>query len=205
MRQQIAQTSGNNRPAIIARPAARNGQASLKQHPTMARSVSMYRPASVQQPARVAADHRASLGAAAVVTARQGRRIAERMLPPMSRNQCIKDGQRPASRWLFAQPCAGIRALALIPMLENRGGSGSRLPARQRKNKIGLGKVQYNSKSNTIRTIHRVFSLITLLATRAWLQPELQERRLFTVGCGRFVNQVHDRKRSPSDQPALED
>ncbi|KZV34309.1 hypothetical protein F511_28011 [Dorcoceras hygrometricum] len=29
-----------------------------------------------------------------------------------------------------------------------------------------------------------VFSLITLLATRAWLQPELQERRLFTVGGG---------------------
>ncbi|KZV38358.1 hypothetical protein F511_22107 [Dorcoceras hygrometricum] len=79
-------------------------------------------------------------------------------------------------------------------MLGNHGGSGSRLPARQRKNKIGPGNVQYNSKSNTIRTIHRVFSLITLLATRAWLQPELQERRLFTVGDGRFVNQVHDRK-----------
>ncbi|KZV43785.1 wall-associated receptor kinase-like 1 [Dorcoceras hygrometricum] len=35
-----------------------------------------------------------------------------------------------------------------------------------------------------------VFLLITLLATRAWLQPELQERRLFTVGGGRFVNQL---------------
>ncbi|KZV28694.1 hypothetical protein F511_27046 [Dorcoceras hygrometricum] len=45
----------------------------------------------------------------------------------------------------------------------------------------------------------------TLLATRAWLQPELQERRLFTVGGGRSVNQVHDRNRSPSNQPALED
>ncbi|KZV23019.1 hypothetical protein F511_10855 [Dorcoceras hygrometricum] len=42
-------------------------------------------------------------------------------------------------------------------------------------------------------------------ATRAWLQLELQERRLFTVGGDRSINQVHDRKRSPSDQPALED
>ncbi|KZV51173.1 hypothetical protein F511_19723 [Dorcoceras hygrometricum] len=39
----------------------------------------------------------------------------------------------------------------------------------------------------------------TLLATRAWLQPELQERRLFTVGGGRSVNQVHDRNRSAHD------
>ncbi|KZV36973.1 F-box/kelch-repeat protein-like [Dorcoceras hygrometricum] len=38
-----------------------------------------------------------------------------------------------------------IRDLALIPLLWNRGGSGSRLPARQRKNKIRPGNVQYNS------------------------------------------------------------
>ncbi|KZV19877.1 hypothetical protein F511_19681 [Dorcoceras hygrometricum] len=38
-----------------------------------------------------------------------------------------------------------IRAIALIPLLGNRGGSGSRLPARQRKNKIRPGNVQYNS------------------------------------------------------------
>ncbi|KZV26421.1 hypothetical protein F511_14499 [Dorcoceras hygrometricum] len=82
--------------------------------------------------------------------------------------------------------------------------SGSRLPGRSGKQNYP-GDDQYNFKTNTIRTIHRVFSLITLLATCAWLQPELQERRLFTVGGGRFVNQVHDRKRSPSDQPALED
>ncbi|KZV57430.1 hypothetical protein F511_04867 [Dorcoceras hygrometricum] len=44
--------------------------------------------------------------------------------------------------------------------------------------------------SDTTVGEQRVFSLITLLATRAWLQPELQERRLFTVGGGRFVNQV---------------
>ncbi|KZV26296.1 hypothetical protein F511_40986 [Dorcoceras hygrometricum] len=43
-----------------------------------------------------------------------------------------------------------------------------------------------------------------LAGTCAWLQPELQERRLFTVGGGRSVNQVHDRNRSPSNQPALE-
>ncbi|KZV38144.1 hypothetical protein F511_42120 [Dorcoceras hygrometricum] len=71
--------------------------------------------------------------------------------------------------------------------------------------KIARETINTICNSNTIQTIHRVFALITLLATRAWLQPELQERRLFTVGGGRFVNQVHDRKRSPSDQPALED
>ncbi|KZV16321.1 hypothetical protein F511_10273 [Dorcoceras hygrometricum] len=45
-----------------------------------------------------------------------------------------------------------------------------------------VGRSSIHQKPNTIRTIHRVFSLITLLATRAWLQPELQERRLFTYG-----------------------
>ncbi|KZV32601.1 hypothetical protein F511_36344 [Dorcoceras hygrometricum] len=90
-------------------------------------------------------------------------------------------------------------------LLGNRGGSGSRLPARQRKNKIWPGDDQYNSLKQAIYDIHRVFLGVTLLATRAWLQPELQERRLFTVGGGRSVNQVHDRKRSPSDQPVLED
>ncbi|KZT76389.1 hypothetical protein F511_46586 [Dorcoceras hygrometricum] len=43
-----------------------------------------------------------------------------------------------------------------------------------------------------------------LAGTCAWLQPELQEHRIFTVGGGRSVNQVHDRNRSPSNQPALE-
>ncbi|KZV45365.1 hypothetical protein F511_09022 [Dorcoceras hygrometricum] len=43
-----------------------------------------------------------------------------------------------------------------------------------------------------------------LAGTCAWLQPELQECRLFTVGGGRSVNQVHYRNRSPSNQPALE-
>ncbi|KZV23477.1 hypothetical protein F511_16833 [Dorcoceras hygrometricum] len=47
--------------------------------------------------------------------------------------------------------------------------------------------------------VETVFLLITLLATRAWLQPELQERWLFTVGGGRFVNQVG---RSKSDEAA---
>ncbi|KZV17886.1 hypothetical protein F511_02733 [Dorcoceras hygrometricum] len=37
------------------------------------------------------------------------------------------------------------RPIALIPLLGNRGGSGSRLPARQLKNKIRPGNVQYNS------------------------------------------------------------
>ncbi|KZV43920.1 hypothetical protein F511_27280 [Dorcoceras hygrometricum] len=80
-------------------------------------------------------------------------------------------------------------------------GSGSRLPGCSGKQNCP-GDDQYNSNN---KHIHRLFSLITLLATRAWLQPELQERRLFTVGGGRSVNQVHDWKRSPSDQPALED
>ncbi|KZV43888.1 hypothetical protein F511_14605 [Dorcoceras hygrometricum] len=74
-------------------------------------------------------------------------------------------------------------------------------PGAQRKTKLpGRRSIQFK-----INHIHRVFALITLLATRAWLQPELQECRLFTVGGGRSVNQVHDRKRSPFDQPALED
>ncbi|KZV57329.1 hypothetical protein F511_36003 [Dorcoceras hygrometricum] len=38
-----------------------------------------------------------------------------------------------------------IRALALIPLLGNRGGSGSRLPARQRKNKIRPGNAAVDS------------------------------------------------------------
>ncbi|KZV18553.1 hypothetical protein F511_16527 [Dorcoceras hygrometricum] len=38
----------------------------------------------------------------------------------------------------------------------------------------------------------------------AWLQPDLQENWLFTVGGGRFSNQVHDRIQSSSNQPALE-
>ncbi|KZV32588.1 hypothetical protein F511_15753 [Dorcoceras hygrometricum] len=45
---------------------------------------------------------------------------------------------------------------------------------------------------------------VYLAGTCAWLQPELQERRLFTVGGGRSVNQVHDQNRSPSNQPTLE-
>ncbi|KZV41928.1 hypothetical protein F511_30205 [Dorcoceras hygrometricum] len=45
---------------------------------------------------------------------------------------------------------------------------------------------QYNSKSNTIRTIHRVFSLITLPATRSWLRPISRGNRHFTVGGGRL-------------------
>ncbi|KZV29665.1 hypothetical protein F511_15473 [Dorcoceras hygrometricum] len=94
-----------------------------------------------------------------------------------------------------------IKSMEVIfELLGNNGaGSGYRLPGRSGKQNCP-GDDQYNSKH-----IHRVFSLITLLETRAWLQPELQERRIFTVGGGRSVNQVHDRKRSPSDQPALED
>ncbi|KZV14076.1 hypothetical protein F511_44441 [Dorcoceras hygrometricum] len=52
---------------------------------------------------------------------------------------------RPLSSSFVAQPSAAsvlvfpIRALALIPLLGNRGGSRSRLPARQRKNKIRPG------------------------------------------------------------------
>ncbi|KZV19607.1 hypothetical protein F511_10510 [Dorcoceras hygrometricum] len=64
-------------------------------------------------------------------------------------------------------------------------------------NKIARETINTIQNSNTIRTIHRVFSLITLLATRAWLQPKLQERRLFTVGGGRFVNQSHSQNPLP--------
>ncbi|KZV38005.1 hypothetical protein F511_10226 [Dorcoceras hygrometricum] len=57
--------------------------------------------------------------------------------------------------------------------------------------------------SSDVSIISRCFKEY-LAGTCAWLQPELQERRLFTVGGGRSVNQVHDRNRSPSNQPALE-
>ncbi|KZT76508.1 hypothetical protein F511_46466 [Dorcoceras hygrometricum] len=90
--------------------------------------------------------------------------------------------------------------MALIPLL----GSGSRLSAGQRKNKINMCR-------ETINTIIQFISMTFigcfkeyLAGTCAWLQPELQEHRLFTVGGGRSVNQVHDRNRYPSNQPALE-
>ncbi|KZV52945.1 hypothetical protein F511_24046 [Dorcoceras hygrometricum] len=125
-------------------------------------SSSIERPASAQLFARVAANHRAtfctavdraSMCAAVVITARQGRRIAARMLPNIAQPVRMRDGQRPASKWPYAQPlerdCARvIRAIALIPLLGNRGGSGSRLSARQRKNKIRPGNVQYNYDNN---------------------------------------------------------
>ncbi|KZV32623.1 hypothetical protein F511_32775 [Dorcoceras hygrometricum] len=89
-----------------------------------------------------------------------------------------------------------IRTLALIPLLgEQRCRIRIPPPGAQRKTKLP----ERRSIQFKIKHIHRVFALITLLATRAWLQPELQERRLFTVGGGRSVNQVHDRKRSPFD------
>ncbi|KZT75493.1 hypothetical protein F511_47483 [Dorcoceras hygrometricum] len=90
--------------------------------------------------------------------------------------------------------------MALIPLL----GSGSRLPAGQRKNKNKHvpGDDQYDEQFISMTFIGCFKEY--LAGTCAWLQPELQERRLFTVGGGRSVNQVHDRNRSPSNQPALE-
>ncbi|KZV24650.1 hypothetical protein F511_35249 [Dorcoceras hygrometricum] len=70
-------------------------------------------------------------------------------------------------------------------LLGNRGGSGSRLPVRQRKNKIWPGDDQYNSINKSIYDIHRVFLGVTFLATRAWLRPVSQGNRHFTVGGGR--------------------
>ncbi|KZV35983.1 hypothetical protein F511_16965 [Dorcoceras hygrometricum] len=52
--------------------------------------------------------------------------------------------------------------------------------------KIGPGDDQYNSINMQAMTIHRVFSLITLLATRAWLRPVSRGNRHFTVGDGRL-------------------
>ncbi|KZV35752.1 cell division control protein 2C-like [Dorcoceras hygrometricum] len=76
-----------------------------------------------------------------------------------------------------------IRTLALIPLLGNHGGSRSRLPARQRKNKIWPGDDQYNSINKSIYEIHRVFLGVTFLATRAWLRPVSQGNRHFTYLC----------------------
>ncbi|KZV48633.1 hypothetical protein F511_19724 [Dorcoceras hygrometricum] len=52
--------------------------------------------------------------------------------------------------------------------------------------KFGSGDDQYNSINMQAMTIHRVFSLITLLATRAWLRPVSRGNRHFTVGGGRL-------------------
>ncbi|KZV35502.1 hypothetical protein F511_34531 [Dorcoceras hygrometricum] len=83
-------------------------------------------------------------------------------------------------------------------------GSGSRLSAGQRKNKINMCRETINTIiQNNSMTFIGCFKEY-LAGTCAWLQPELQERRLFTVCGGRSVNQVHDRNRSPSNQPALE-
>ncbi|KZV32509.1 small conductance mechanosensitive ion channel family [Dorcoceras hygrometricum] len=53
-------------------------------------------------------------------------------------------------------------------------------------------------------TIHRVFSLITLLATRAWLRPVSRGNRNFTVGGGRLRQSGPRPEARLLRQPALE-
>ncbi|KZV41474.1 hypothetical protein F511_33180 [Dorcoceras hygrometricum] len=56
-------------------------------------------------------------------------------------------GQRHASPRHARPALAHPKTLALIPLLGNRGGSGSRLPARQRKNKMsGRRSIQFNKQ-----------------------------------------------------------
>ncbi|KZV16731.1 Nuclear-pore anchor [Dorcoceras hygrometricum] len=74
---------------------------------------------------------------------------------------------------------------AISFLLGNHGGSGSRLPERQRKNKIGPGYDQYNSKQSCY-DIHMVFLGVTSLETRAWLRPVSRGNRHFTIGGGRL-------------------
>ncbi|KZV31452.1 hypothetical protein F511_38298 [Dorcoceras hygrometricum] len=71
-------------------------------------------------------------------------------------------------------------------VLGNHGGSGSRLPARQRKNKNWAGRRSIQFKTNHAMTIHRVFLGVTFLATRAWLRPVSRGNRHFTVGSDRL-------------------
>ncbi|KZV21530.1 hypothetical protein F511_14868 [Dorcoceras hygrometricum] len=59
----------------------------------------------------------------------------------------------------------------------------------QRKNKKWPRDDQYNSIKQQAMTFIGCLDDY-LAATRAWLQPELQERRLFTVGGDRSVNQL---------------
>ncbi|KZV07110.1 hypothetical protein F511_45409 [Dorcoceras hygrometricum] len=89
-------------------------------------------------------------------------------------------------------------------MLGNRGGSGSRLLARQRKNKIGPRYDQYNSIIKHAMTIHRVFLGITFLATRAWLRPVSRGNQHFTVDGGRLLQSGPRPERRLLRQPALE-
>ncbi|KZV24158.1 kinesin-1-like [Dorcoceras hygrometricum] len=92
----------------------------------------------------------------------------------------------------------------LMRLLGNRGGSGSRLPARQRKNKNWPGNDQYNSYFNHAMTIHRVFLGVTFLATRAWLRPVSRGNRHFTVGGGRLRQSGPRPEARLLRQPALE-
>ncbi|KZV36302.1 hypothetical protein F511_22417 [Dorcoceras hygrometricum] len=102
------------------------------------------------------------------------------------------------------RPQQDIRALALIPLLGNRGGSGSRLPARQRKNKFRAGRRSIQFKINHAMTIHRVFLGVTFLATRAWLRPVSRGKRHFTVGGGRLRQSGPQPEGRLLRQPALE-
>ncbi|KZV18954.1 hypothetical protein F511_03470 [Dorcoceras hygrometricum] len=71
--------------------------------------------------------------------------------------------------------------------------------------KNGPGDDQYNSIKNMLAmTIHRVFSLITLLATRAWLRPVSRGNRHFTVGGGRLRQSSPRPEARLLRRPALE-
>ncbi|KZV29874.1 putative inactive receptor kinase [Dorcoceras hygrometricum] len=89
-------------------------------------------------------------------------------------------------------------------MLGNRDGSGSRLPARQRKNKSLAGRRSIQFINNHVMTIHRVFLGVTFLATRAWLRPVSRGNRHFTVGGGRLRQSGPRSEGRLLRQPALE-
>ncbi|KZV39788.1 hypothetical protein F511_29736 [Dorcoceras hygrometricum] len=94
-----------------------------------------------------------------------------------------------------------LQALSVIPR-----GVGIRIapPGRAAEEQNYKCRETINTMNNSSSMTFIGFFKEYLASTCAWLQPELQERRLFTVGGGRSVNQVHYRNRSPSNQPALE-
>ncbi|KZV56727.1 hypothetical protein F511_39418 [Dorcoceras hygrometricum] len=100
--------------------------------------------------------------------------------------------------------CRGGFEICPTILLENRGGSGSRLPTRQRKNKNWAGRRSIQFIIKHAMTIHRVFLEVTFLATRAWHRSVSRGNRHFTVGGGRLRQSGPRPESRLLRQPALE-
>ncbi|KZV41631.1 hypothetical protein F511_23128 [Dorcoceras hygrometricum] len=117
-----------------------------------------------------------------------------------------QSGPRPEAGFLRQPALEGLTNLARTesPLQGDRNKSDHEATAAaRRQGAAAVGGVEEKGAAQGMEARVGV-SKEYLAGTCAWLQPELQERRLFTVGGGRSVNQVHDRNRYPSNQHALE-